>query len=109
MHGVVATLLLAALLAGMTIRLLRNGIRSGMLRPKGSSLSFRLAGIFAGFSFAVLTVYMGDNVIPIFFTLVGFAEGFLAAGGDRSLAVPQAGQQVSAVSASRRPFAVVLS
>lgn len=109
MHGVVATLLLAALLAGMTIRLLRNGMRSGMLRPKGSSLSFRLAGIFAGFSFAVLTVYMGDNVIPIFFTLVGFAEGFLVAGGDRSLSVPQTRQEVAAAPAPPRPFAVILS
>jgi hypothetical protein len=28
---------------------------------------------------------MGDNVIPIFFTLVGVSEGYLQAGGDASV------------------------
>lgn len=82
MHGVTATLLLGGILAVMMFRLLRNGLRAGSLKPKGSSLSFTLAGIYGGMMFAILTVYMGDNVIPIFFTLTGFAEGYLAAGGD---------------------------
>jgi hypothetical protein len=105
MHGVPATALLLTLLAAMFARLLRNGMRAGMLKPKGSSLSFRLAGIFAGFAFAILTVYMGDNVIPIFFTLTGFAEGYLVAGGDASLQ-----QHAPVAPAVPKPrFAVVLA
>lgn len=83
MHGFTATAILLLILAALIARLLRNGFRYAPLKPKGSSLSFSLAGIFAGFAFSVLTVYMGDNVIPIFFTLVGYAEGYLQAGGDR--------------------------
>lgn len=106
MHGVPATVLILALLASMIGRLLRNGIRVGMLRPKGSSLSFRLAGIFAGFTFAILTVYIGDNVVPIFFTLIGFAEGYLLAGGDFTLRRGAAEQ----APVLRKPrFAVVLA
>ncbi len=85
MHGIPATALLLTILFLMMARLLRNGLRAGGLKPIGSSLSFRLAGIYAGFAFAVLTVYMGDNVIPIFFTLTGFADGYLMANGDFSL------------------------
>jgi len=87
MHGVTATALLALLIITLITKLLRNGIQTGQLKPTGSSLSFRLAGIYAGFAFAILTVYMGDNVIPIFFTLTGFAESYLQSGGDRTLLV----------------------
>jgi hypothetical protein len=83
MHGVIATGLLLTILVTLFWRLLRNGLKWGPLQPRGSSLSFCLSGIFAGFTFSILTVYMGDNVIPIFFTLVGFAEGYLQAGGDQ--------------------------
>lgn len=88
MHGVTATALLALLILTLVAKLLRNGMRAGQLKPVGSSLSFRLAGIYAGFAFAILTVYMGDNVIPIFFTLTGFAESYLQSGGDRTLHSP---------------------
>lgn len=84
MHGVIATALLASIVAVLFLRLLRNGLRAGPRRRKGTSLSFTLAGIYAGFAFAILTVYMGDNVIPIFFTLTGFSEGYLLVGGDRN-------------------------
>jgi hypothetical protein len=85
MHGVTATALLALLIITLITKLLRNGIETGQLKPAGSSLSFRLAGIYTGFAFAILTVYMGDNVIPIFFTLTGFTDSYLQCGGDRTL------------------------
>ncbi len=107
MHGVPATGLLLLLLIVMIARLLRNGMRAGMLKPKGSSLSFRLAGIFAGFAFSVLTVYLGDNVIPIFFTLLGFADNYLCSGGDLALLVSQASHTDSSPKAAR--FAIVLA
>ena len=84
MHGLVTLAFLLALLLWMLVRLLRNGLLYGPMYPDGGSLSFALAGVFAGVMFSILTVYMGDNVVPIFFVLIGFAEGFLQAGGDGS-------------------------
>jgi hypothetical protein len=106
MHGVTATALLALLIITLITKLLRNGIQTGQLKPTGSSLSFRLAGIYAGFAFAILTVYMGDNVIPIFFTLTGFAESYLQSGGDRTLLL-SAPQPIPATRARR--FATVFA
>ncbi len=107
MHGVTATALLAILIVTLIAKLLRNGIQTGQLKPPGSSLSFRLAGIYAGFAFAILTVYMGDNVIPIFFTLTGFSESYLQSGGDRTLRLPSTPQP--AAPTSPRRFATVFA
>ncbi len=85
MHGVPAALLLMSILVTLQANLLRNGFRFVTEFQTNSSLSFTLAGIFAGFMFAILTVYMGDNVVPIFFTLAGFSEGYLKAGGDAAV------------------------
>lgn len=82
MHGVVTLVFLLAILIWMLVRLLRNGLLHAPLHPEGSSLSFCLAGILAGVMFSILTVYLGENVVPIFFVLIGFAEGYLQAGGD---------------------------
>ena len=55
------------------------------LPRKGSSLSLALLGLYAGLAFAIATVYMGENVVPIFFMVTGFTEGYLRAGGDKLL------------------------
>jgi hypothetical protein len=107
MHGVPATALLLLLVGVTMARLLRDGMKAGMLTPRGSSLSFRLAGIYAGFAFSVLTVYMGDNVIPIFFTVLGLADSYLCAGGDMALKTHGAPTPASLPKAAR--FAVVLA
>jgi hypothetical protein len=106
MHGVPAALLLVAILVLLQARLLYNGFRSAPAFPEGSSLSFTLAGIFTGFMFAILTVYMGDNVVPIFFTLVGFSEGYLKAGGD---AAALSKQDMAAMAIAAPRFAHVIA
>lgn len=105
MHGVPATLLLTTILVITAVRALRNGLRAGPAHPKGSSLSFAFAGIVCGLAFALLTVYMGDNVIAIFFTLIGFADGYLTAGGD----LQRRNSRVAAVESPRRRFDVVFA
>jgi hypothetical protein len=82
MHGIPAAGLLLSILAVGQFRLMRNGFANAPVSPPGSSLSFTLAGILAGFMFTILTVYMGDNAVPIFFSIAGFGEGYLKAGGD---------------------------
>lgn len=86
MHGLPALSLFLLILLSLFARLLRNAFRhTEHIRP-GTSLSFTLAGVFAGILLSVATVYMGDNLIPVFFTMVGFGEGYLTAGGDAAAA-----------------------
>jgi hypothetical protein len=82
MHGVYAVVLLISIIVLMMVRLYRNGMRYAPMKPPGSSLSFCLFGIYLGFMFSIATVYMGENVIPVFFLITGFADGYLFAGGD---------------------------
>ena len=86
MHGLTATALLIITILVLIVRLYRNAMKYAPICPKGHSLSFTLLGIYIGFSFAIATVYLGDNLIPIFFMMCGFAEGYVVGGGDRTLA-----------------------
>ena len=97
MHGVVAVALLISLLTALSIRLFRNGLRYAPSLPPGCSLSFTLLGVFVGVAFAIATVYIGENVLPIFFMIVGFSEGYLLSGGDVSLQDPEAVPATAAV------------
>ena len=77
MHGLPAVAFFVSIVAAMTIRLMAAGMRQlPPIRP-GSSLAFTLAGIYVGIGFAVATVYMGKQVIPLFAMLTGWSEGYL--------------------------------
>ena len=77
MHGIIAVALLVAVLAIVCTRLYKAGVRTAVSNPVHSSLSFNLLGIYIGFAFSIGTVYLGENVVPVFFTLLGFTEAFL--------------------------------
>jgi hypothetical protein len=85
MHGVLASGLLAGTILIFSFRLYRDGMRAAPMRPGGSSLSFCLFGLFLGHAFAIATVYMGEQVFPVFLMICGFAEGHLLNGGDTAL------------------------
>jgi hypothetical protein len=97
MHGFIATGILLLILISTTVRLFRNGMQIAPLSGSITSLSFVLTGTYVGLIFALATVYLGLNVVPIFFMLTGFTEGYLQAGGDRTLLSrqprPQAAKQ----------------
>jgi hypothetical protein len=76
MHGLLATCLLWAILFCMVVRLLWYGLNSRETSME-RSLAFTLLGIYLGLSFSLATVYMGLNVIPIFFMVTGYSEGLL--------------------------------
>jgi hypothetical protein len=110
MHGIVAMSLFIAILACTMVRLLRNGFANSPQKPFGSSLSFTLAGIFLGLLFTFFTVYLGESALPILFLTVGFAEGYLVAGGDGAPRVSIDGEQIGLVHApARRRFEVVMA
>lgn len=74
MHGLLSTLLLVAAMLWLMARLLRQGLNE----PAGhNSLSFCLMGTIASVLVSLVTVYLGENVLPAFFFILGWAEGFL--------------------------------
>jgi hypothetical protein len=109
MHGIPASALFIFIQLAMMWRLMQNGFRTASRSPVKNPLSFTLAGIYLGLLFTFFTVYFGETVIPIFFVLTGFAEGYLVAGGDRSAAAVGSPMQMQAVVPLQPRFAVVLS
>lgn len=78
MHGVLTAGLLVGLIAWMSIRLFRKG----MAEPLGAnSLAFTFLGIIVAFAVSLVTVYLGEAVVPAFFLTVGWAEGYIRGPG----------------------------
>lgn len=77
MHGRWAFGFFLMLLLGMMIRLVVYGMRQPPTGPPGSALSFTLAGINLAFIVAIGTVFMGQQTIPMFFMLNGWAESYM--------------------------------
>ena len=78
MHGVTATSLLLAIIVTMMVRLGRRGARSGY-RTDEANLAFTLLSCYAAIAFSIATVYMGNQLLPLFAVLTGWSEGFLTA------------------------------
>lgn len=74
MHGVFTTVLFLSLLLWMTARLFMKGLKE----PDGMhSLAFTFMAIIVGFVVSIVTVYLGENVVPALFLLLGWAEGYM--------------------------------
>jgi hypothetical protein len=82
MHGILADLILLAIILGTITRLVRFEMQGPAPRVRGSSFGFTLAGIFVAFGVTIATVYMGLAVIPIFAVLSGWADGYMLAPRD---------------------------
>lgn len=107
MHGVIASGIFAIILLSLMVRCLWDGLRRRRARGGPPSMSFTLAGIFAGLLFAWFTVFMGETAMPIVFLLIGFAERYLNDGGDATLIPETTGQRMAEPKGQR--FAVVLA
>ena len=104
MHGVVATLFLVGLMGWMGIRLLIRG----MSAPVGhNSLEFTFLGIILVVFLSLATVYLGENVMPAFFFILGWAEGHLQQG--RLTSDPSSTPAPSSSSAPIAPFRHILT
>lgn len=77
MHGYLASVFFLLLLLGTLVRLLIHGLRQPPTGPPGSSLSFTLAGIYLAYFVAIATVFMGQQTMPMFFMLTGWAESYM--------------------------------
>ena len=98
MHGVLTTALLVGLIAWMSVRLFRKG----MSEPaEASSLAFTFLGIILAFAVSMATVYLGENVVPAFFLILGWAEGYIQGKGYQGIVGGQGG---SVVDKPAQPF-----
>jgi hypothetical protein len=78
MHGVPAMLMLVTMLLGSAAQC----VRRGLAEPPGSrSPAFAFAGIFVAVFVALGTVYLGEQVLPTLFFMLGWAQGWLQIGG----------------------------
>lgn len=77
MHGLPAVAFFLFIMAAMPIRLIADAMRRMPVLPAGGSLGLTLASIYLGIALAVATVYMGNQVVPLFAMLTGWSEGYL--------------------------------
>lgn len=86
MHGVPAMLMLVAMLLGSAVQC----VRRGLFEPPGSqSPAFAFAGIFAAIFVALGTAYLGEQVVPTLFFVLGWAQGWLRGGTLAATAPPE--------------------
>ena len=77
MHGLMALAFLLGIFLFMSVQLFLRGMSTPPAQPPGSSLAFTLLGIYFAIGFSIATVYMGNQVIPLFFMITGWSEGYL--------------------------------
>jgi hypothetical protein len=78
MHGVPAMVMLVVMMLGSAVQC----VRRGLAEPAGSrSPAFAFAGIFVGIFVSLGTVYLGEQVIPTLYFMLGWAQGWLRQGG----------------------------
>ena len=82
MHGVLTTAVLLTLMAWMSVRLFLKGLSEP---PQTNSLAFTFLGIIIAFFISLVTVYLGENVVPTFFLLLGWAEGYMRGKGSAGI------------------------
>lgn len=88
MHGLLATLTFLFLFVWQTIRLFLHGMREPVRQrnfPDSMSLAFTHAGILLMIVVSLVTVYLGEQVVPMLFLIFGWSEVVLQ--------YPQAPQQ----------------
>jgi hypothetical protein len=82
MHGVTTTFLLLAIFGWLTVRLFAFGLRT----PAGeNSIAFTFCGILIAVFVSLVTVYLGEQVMPALFMIFGWAEAVL----QQNLTLPQ--------------------
>lgn len=77
MHGVPAMLMLVLMLLGSAAQCLRRGVADP---ASASTPVFAFAGVFIAIFVALGTVYLGEQVLPTLFFMLGWAQGWLRHG-----------------------------
>ncbi|MEJ6006945.1 O-antigen ligase family protein [Paucibacter sp. AS339] len=74
MHGLPATLMLLLMLLGASVQCMRRGLAEP---ADQRSPAFTLAGVFLTIFVSLGTVYLGGQVLPLLFLMLGWSQGML--------------------------------
>lgn len=77
MHGLPAMVMLVLMLLGGAVQCVRRGLAEA---PGSRSPAFAFAGILVAIFTALGTVYLGEQVLPTTFFMLGWAQGWLRSG-----------------------------
>lgn len=93
MHGLIALSLFVGIFLWIGVRLIRRGLRAPPTAAGRNDFAFALAGIFLAIFVSIGTVYMGEQVLPIFFLLTGWADAYLGRAPDTETGSDSSGPQ----------------
>ena len=99
MHGVIACLLLVFIFIWQIARLFLHGMRTP---PGDNSIAFTFCGILIAVFISIVTVYLGEQVMPALFLILGWGESILCRDTSSAAAVEKSDQV-----ASHRPFRIM--
>ena len=77
MHGIPATLMLVVLILGSAWQCVARGLKEG---HQAASPVFAFAGLFVAVFVSIGTVYLGEQVMPMLFFMMGWAQAWLQGG-----------------------------
>lgn len=78
MHGIIVTGLLLCLMVWMSVRLFIKGMSEPLA---ANSIAFTFLGIIIAFAVSLVTVYLGEAVVPSLFLIFGWAESYIHSAG----------------------------
>jgi len=99
MHGVLACFLLVFIFLWQMVRLFLHGMRTP---PENNSIAFTFCGILIAVFISIVTVYLGEQVMPALFLIFGWAESVLSADSTRP-----ASEKKTEAPVSTRPFRIL--
>jgi hypothetical protein len=99
MHGVLACFLLVFIFLWQMVRLFLHGMRTP---PENNSIAFTFCGILIAVFISIVTVYLGEQVMPALFLIFGWAESVLSADS-----TGPASEKKNEAPVSTRPFRIL--
>jgi len=76
-HGIIALSSFVLIFLYTSIKLFTRVMTQPLVQPRGSSLGFSLLSILIVFAISVATVYLGQQLLPMYFLFIGWSEGYL--------------------------------
>jgi len=79
-HGIVGLVGLLLVFIVMMLRLFLHSMLKPVVYPLGSGFGFTLLAIYIVIFWSIVTVWMGQQTLPLLFLITGWADGYLRSG-----------------------------
>jgi hypothetical protein len=76
-HGIIAIISFILIILYVGIRLFMRVMLQPLAEPRGSSLGFALLGVISVFTVSIGTVYLAQQLLPLFFIVIAWSEAYL--------------------------------